>query len=72
VVKILDNTVHPNIPAEGVDTPMKDGGLDDTSAEEALLSLSSILVSGAVLVANPWDNLLDNPVHGSLREARQR
>jgi hypothetical protein len=56
VVKFLDSTVGPNIPAEGVDTAIKDGKLDDTSTEEALLSLSSTPVSRAIPVTNVWDN----------------
>jgi hypothetical protein len=42
-----------------VDTTIKDGGLDNKSTEEALLSLSSIPVSGAAPVVNAWDNLDD-------------
>jgi hypothetical protein len=59
VVQILDNTVGRDIPAGGVDTTIKDGGLDNKSTEEALLSLSSIPVSGAAPVVNAWDNLDD-------------
>jgi hypothetical protein len=59
VLKILDSTIGLDIPAEGVDTTIKDGGLDDTSATEALLSLSSTPVSGAAPITNAWDNLDD-------------
>jgi hypothetical protein len=55
----LDSIVGPDILAEGVDIAINYGGFDNTSAEEALLSLSSTLVSRATLVTNAWDNLDD-------------
>ena len=52
MVEILDNIIGLDIPAEGVDIAIKDGGLNNTNAEETLLSLSSIPISGAAPITN--------------------
>jgi hypothetical protein len=58
----LEISIRLDIPTERVDTAMKDGGLDNKSAEDALLSLSSTSVFGAILEtgeSNPWDSMDD-------------